>query len=66
VVLQVNSALLFDLAWLFKVEAVRENNRSSGDGGESMRLFCISIELEDKARNKRREEVEAAYMGDIE
>lgn len=62
-VLEVNSQLLFDLAWLFKVEAARENNRKKGDGGESMRLFCISLELEEKARDKKREEVEAFYLG---
>jgi hypothetical protein len=58
-----NSQLLFDLAWLFKVEAVHENTRRRGDGGESMRLFCISIELDEKARVKKREEIEETILG---
>lgn len=61
-----NSHLLFDLAWLFKVEAAHENNRQRMDGGESMRLFCISLELEEKARAQRRKELEEVYMEGLE
>lgn len=59
-----NSVLLSDLAWLFKIEAVHESNRRRGDGGEAMRLFCISVDLEIQAREKRREELEATMLGE--
>jgi hypothetical protein len=61
-----NSELLFDLAWLFKVESVYESNRKRSDGGEAMRLFCISLDLETQARAKKREELEALYAGELE
>jgi hypothetical protein len=60
------SELLFELAWLFQMESIRENNSKKGDGGEAMRLFCISLELNEQAVKKRREEVEAIYMGELE
>jgi hypothetical protein len=58
-----NSKLLDELAWLFKVESVREN--SHGRQAESFRLFLIARDIEERAQNKRREEFEASYIGDL-
>jgi hypothetical protein len=61
-----NSELLDELAWLFKIESMRENSSKRGDPGEAMRLFCISLEIEERAHRKRRAELEQLYAGDIE
>jgi hypothetical protein len=58
------SRLLEELAWLFKVESVRENKR--GSTSNSMHLFCAALDLEEWAENKRCEELEAQYMGGLE
>jgi hypothetical protein len=61
-----NSHLLAELAWLFKVESVHENHRGRGDGGEAMRLFCISLELDERAMKQRRKELCDFIMGEAD
>lgn len=60
-----NARLLFDLAWLFKVESAHESASHKTDGGESMRLFCIALELEEKARAQQRIELKAFLQEDL-
>jgi hypothetical protein len=60
----VNSRLLSELAWLFKVESVRENEH--GRISDSMHLFATALDIQELARDKKREELEAEYMGGLE